>query len=123
MMLCWPSVRERNELTNDSRLVAQSPMPTKTALITGATGAIGPSVVRALDEAGYRIRTLSRSRPQSLPFPSNVELFTGDITNPATIERAFDGVNLVVHLAALLHVVRPSRELSASYERVNIEGT
>lgn len=95
----------------------------RTALITGATGALGPGIVRALYNAGYRIRTLSLRAPKPGLLPSDSEVFTGDITDPSTVEPAMHGVQLVVHLAALLHIVKPSLDLEKNYERTNMEGT
>jgi nucleoside-diphosphate-sugar epimerase len=98
-------------------------MSKKTALITGATGALGPGIAWALTNAGYRIRTLSRCEPKRGLLPSDCEEFAGDVTEPLTIEPAMKDVSLVVHLAALLHIVSPLPSLAAEYERVNVKGT
>jgi nucleoside-diphosphate-sugar epimerase len=98
-------------------------MSTKTALVIGATGVLGPEIAWALTSHGYRIRTLSRREPERGLLPSDAEVFTGDITEPATIDRTMTNVNLVVHLAALLHIVNPLPSQRADYERVNVGGT
>lgn len=92
-------------------------------LITGATGAIGPRVVHALDQAGLRIRTFSIDTPASGMFPQSVENLIGDVNDQVAVQSAIQGVATVVHMAALLHIVNPSPELCAKYERVNIGGT
>jgi UDP-glucose 4-epimerase len=92
-------------------------------LITGATGAVGPRVVHALDQAGFRIRTFSVDAPQSGMFPPNVEVLLGDVTDKAALQAAMPGVDAVVHLAALLHIVNPPPEMREKYERVNVGGT
>lgn len=92
-------------------------------LITGATGAVGPRLVEALCQAGWQVRVLVRQRPPSTLFPAQVELCLGDITDPAAVGDAMQGVEVVFHLAALLHITNPSRELQPLYERINVGGT
>lgn len=92
-------------------------------LVTGATGAIGPRVVQALHVAGYRIRTFSLDKPQPGWFPANIETITGDINDSLAIRSALQGVELVIHMAALLHIVGPSPALREKYERTNFRGT
>lgn len=90
------------------------------ALVTGATGVIGSTLVRALLAENWRVRTLSRSAlPQSLP----VEHVTGDLIDPEVVERAVSGVDCVFHLAALLHVENPSPDLEAAYHQINTQAT
>jgi nucleoside-diphosphate-sugar epimerase len=92
-------------------------------LITGATGAIGPQVVQAFQTAGYKVQILTRHTPKPGLLPANVDIHIGDITKQGTIDRAVQGCELVIHLAALLHIINPSPELHSEYERVNITGT
>jgi UDP-glucose 4-epimerase len=95
----------------------------KFVLVTGATGAIGPRVVHALYQAGYRIRTFSVDAPASGMFPANVEVVIGDVTNKAAVESAMRGVDAFVHMAALLHIFNPPPEMREKYEQVNVGGT
>ncbi len=92
-------------------------------LVTGATGAVGPRVVAALHDAGCRIRTLSIDSPPEGVWPDGVEARLGDITDPAAVQSAMQGVEGVIHMAALLHIVNPPPELRERYERINIGGT
>lgn len=92
-------------------------------LITGATGAIGPRVVSAMHHAGYRIRSFSVDEPPSGLFPTQIEVVVGDITDHKAVQSAMEGVDAIVHLAALLHIVNPPPELREKYEHVNIDGT
>ncbi len=96
---------------------------TQTVLVTGATGAVGPRVVHALDQAGFRIRSFSFDAPASGMFPKSVEVLIGDVTDQVAVQSAMQGVDAVVHMAALLHIVNPPPELREKYERVNIGGT
>ena len=92
-------------------------------LVTGATGAVGPRVVAALRDAEFRVRTLSIDSPPVGVWPDGVEARIGDITDPAAVESVMQGVDGVIHLAALLHVVNPPPELQQKYEQINIGGT
>jgi nucleoside-diphosphate-sugar epimerase len=92
-------------------------------LVTGATGAIGPNVVIALSEAGYMVRTLSIDSPTMGVWSDNVETCIGDITDVKAMQSAMEGIDSVVHLAALLHVVNPPAVLQDKYERINVGGT
>ncbi len=80
-------------------------------------------MIRFFVSDGWRVRTLSR-RPPAVGTPAaghpHVVADTGD--RPALLEAMRD-VTVVVHMAALLHVVDPSPELEAEYWRVNVEGT
>ncbi len=87
------------------------------------TGAIGPRVVHAMHQAGYRIRTFSVDAPESGMFPPHVDDITGDVTNKVDVESAMQGVDSVVHLAALLHIENPPPEMREKYERTNVGGT
>ncbi|WP_067178612.1 NAD-dependent epimerase/dehydratase family protein [Microtetraspora niveoalba] len=84
-------------------------------LITGAAGRIGACLRRGLPELGHRLRLTDR-----IPIEEHgVDQIVGDITDPATLAAAMEGVHAVVHLAG-----DPST--SASFESVlaaNIEGT
>jgi len=86
-------------------------------LVTGATGAIGPSVVRALHQTGYQVRTFSLDAPEAGLLPDAVDVRTGDVTDRSAVETAIYGCDFVVHLA------NPTSALPEKYERVNIGGT
>ncbi|MBC7811902.1 MAG: NAD-dependent epimerase/dehydratase family protein, partial [Burkholderiales bacterium] len=98
-------------------------IPRPTALVTGATGALGPALVEHLLAEGYAVRTLSRNLPCSKHLNPAIEFISGSITDADALDRALEGVDFVFHLAALLHVINPAAELAAEYTRVNVEGT
>jgi nucleoside-diphosphate-sugar epimerase len=91
-------------------------------LITGATGALGPGVVNALGST-FEIRTFSRHSPDVTLFRVPIAPFVGDIDDGDQLRRAAAGADVIVHLAALLHVVNPPTAARAEYERVNVRGT
>jgi UDP-glucose 4-epimerase len=92
-------------------------------LITGATGAVGPLVVKAFHDAGYTIRSLSIDPPPVGIWPDDVEVQIGDVTDMAAVEAAMVGVEVAIHLAALLHIMNPPPSLREKYERINVGGT
>ncbi|MEO3871109.1 NAD(P)H-binding protein [Nonomuraea sp. B12E4] len=63
-------------------------------LITGATGNVGRPLVSMLVEAGYTPRALTRN-PGSARLPEGVEAAAGDLTDPASLDAALDGVEAV----------------------------
>ena len=92
-------------------------------LVTGASGAVGPRVVEAFHAAECSVRTLSLDLPSNGLFPSGVETQVGDITNSEVVSHAVQGIDAVVHMAALLHVMDPEPSLQKEYERINVGGT
>jgi UDP-glucose 4-epimerase len=74
------------------------------ALVTGAAGFLGASVVHALLERGHEVRALVR--PASGPSPARwrgrAEVVRGDLRAPAALEGLFEGVDVLVHLAATM---------------------
>jgi UDP-glucose 4-epimerase len=79
--------------------------------------------VRAALSEGYRVRTLTRHTPGIDVLPAGVQVRTGDISDSDAVGRALEGVGVVIHLAALLHVVGPSDEIRTQYQRVNADAT
>jgi uncharacterized protein YbjT (DUF2867 family) len=69
-------------------------------LVTGGTGYVGPPVVARLQERGHEVRALVRSPGARLP--AGVEAAAGDVTDRASLERAAQGVDAIVHLVAVL---------------------
>jgi dihydroflavonol-4-reductase len=67
-------------------------------LVTGASGFLGWHVARALVEKGHTVRALVR--PGSRVDALDVEAITGDLRDPASLERAVAGCGLVFHVAA-----------------------
>ena len=92
-------------------------------LVTGATGMVGPRVVEAFVAAGFQVRTFSRDSMEEGPVPAGVDVWMGNVTDAAAIRSAVVGVDVVVHLAALLHLPDPPLDLRGEYARVNVEGT
>src|SRR5437879_3689439 len=84
-----------------------------TALVTGAAGTIGTRLLATLRDAGWRTRALVHTRPVR----GADESVVGDLRDAASLQRVCDGIDGVVHLAAVTHSRDPS-----GYE-VNSAGT
>lgn len=92
-------------------------MPSPLILVTGATGYIASRLIPRLLEQGYRVRALAR-HPEKLHarrWSSQVEIFKGDVTEPATLPPALDGVHTAYYL---IH----NMSLGRGYTRREIEG-
>jgi len=63
-------------------------------LVIGATGRIGRQVVAQLLDAGVPVRALTR-RPEAAGLPAAVEVVAGDLTVPASLDVALQGVGAV----------------------------
>jgi len=94
-------------------------------LVTGGTGYVGSHAVAALASAGHRVRVLARS-PERLPAAlgplgvGGVQAATGDVTEPAAVQRALRGCDAVVHAASVFSLdARRAGEVTA----VNVRGT
>jgi nucleoside-diphosphate-sugar epimerase len=96
---------------------------TECALVTGATGAVGPALIRALCNNGWRVKAIARNVPPPGLLPENVEFIAGDIAQSQCMESAMDGVTVVFHLAAIVHLFNPPANLVDEYERINVAGT
>ena len=89
-----------------------------TVLVTGGTGFVGPYVVHALRARETPVRALVRRPAGATRLTAwGVELATGDVTDPASLRAACEGVDTVVHLVAII------RGRPADFERVMTEGT
>lgn len=95
----------------------------KTALVTGATGVIGPVLTRCLLREGYRVRALLRREPKNGLFPEEAEIILGDLANIRAVDEAAASTDVIFHLAAKLHLDHPGREHEKEYTEVNVEGT
>lgn len=73
--------------------------PTQSVLVTGGGGFLGGAVVRMLLDRGDRVKTFSRQTYPRLE-ALGVEQIRGDIADPAAVNQAVRGVDLVIHTAA-----------------------
>ncbi len=70
-------------------------------LVTGAAGFLGSHVTRQLVARGDRVRVLMRPASSNRAISDlSLEYVTGDLRDPASLERAMKGVERVFHVAA-----------------------
>ena len=92
-------------------------------LVTGGAGFIGSHLVHALVAEGHAVRVLDDlSNGHRDNLPQQVELAEADVTDPAAVECALDGVDGCFHLAAIASVARSHREWLRTHQ-VNLTGT
>ncbi|MGD9525413.1 SDR family oxidoreductase [Pseudonocardia sp.] len=68
---------------------------TRTVLVTGATGRVGRGVVDRLLDAGVPVRALTRRPEAATTLPADVEVVTGDLTVPESLDAAIRGAGVV----------------------------
>jgi UDP-glucose 4-epimerase len=96
-------------------------------LVTGGAGFIGSHLVERLIERGESVRVmddLSTGKAENLAhLPSNrIEFIQGDVADPASVEKAVRGIEVVFHHAALASVPR-SIELPLETHTACVTGT
>ena len=108
-------------MNNDSRLPA--------VLVTGGCGFIGANLARHLSGKGYRIKVLdnlSAGNKENLLAAGcrlpTADLVVGDIRDRAVVEKAMNGIDAVVHLAAHTSVVESLDNPEENWD-INVNGT
>ena len=64
-------------------------------LVTGATGRVGRAVVDQLVDAGIPVRALTHRSEAAATLPASVEVVTGDLTVPESLDTGLRGVSAV----------------------------
>jgi len=96
-------------------------------LVTGGAGYVGSTLMRDALIAGYRVRCLDlliyggKSIVGLLNNP-NFELIKGDVRNKDDVEKALDGVDVIVHLAGIVGDL-PCQAAPKSAYQINFHGT
>ena len=90
-------------------------MSERTLALTGATGFVGATLLKAALASGYKVRALTR-RPQ--PAIAGVDWVEGALDRPESLALLMQGADAVVHVAGVVNAPNPS-----GFERGNIQGT
>lgn len=95
-------------------------------LVTGGAGFIGSNLVEALVKRGERVRVLDNlstgKRANIRPFLEMIEWVEGDIRDSKICQKAMNGIEVVLHQAALPSVPRSIADPVLTNE-VNVTGT
>jgi UDP-glucose 4-epimerase len=94
-------------------------------LVTGGAGFIGSHLVEKLLLAGDRVRVLddlSTGKRENLPHHNALEFVEGDIRDAGLVSRCMEGMDAVVHLAAVASV-QASIDDPIRTHQVNFDGT
>jgi nucleoside-diphosphate-sugar epimerase len=94
-------------------------------LITGGAGRLGVTVCKAFLNNGFGVRVYDlnndRNRKSVKEIGRKAEIVWGDITQPDSVQRALEGVDVVVHMAGILPPLTDEKPELA--RMVNVEGT
>jgi len=96
-----------------------------TYLVTGGAGFIGSHLTEELVRRGHKVRVadnLSTGNRRNLAHIAGVEFVEGDLSDMAVATRATEGVDYVLHQAAIPSVPRSVKDPIAS-NRANIDAT
>ncbi len=102
----------------------------KTVLITGAAGLIGKALTKMLLESGYSVKCFDLNEQfdrnseyfKDLPNRDRMSIFCGSVLDVNSLRKAIDGCDVVVHLAAMLGVMKTEKDKLGCIN-VNIAGT
>jgi len=90
-------------------------------VVTGAAGHLGNVLARELLARGEKVRALILPGEDTTSLDGlEIERVEGNILDPASLERAFQGADVVYHMAALV-AITPGKE--QVLQKVNVEGT
>lgn len=97
-------------------------MNVSTALVTGANGFIGRALTRELLNSGYKVKALTRRPCQ---FDVGVEnIVIPDLMSAPHLAPVLKGVDVVIHLAARVHVMQESdQDALSAYRAINVDAT
>lgn len=95
----------------------------KTVLVTGATGFVGPYLVRELLKKEAKVTVLIKDYVDNLAgLEDNITMINGDIVEQGSLKNAVDSVNIVFHLAAVSNVNYAIAHTRETFE-INATGT
>jgi uncharacterized protein YbjT (DUF2867 family) len=87
-------------------------------LVTGGTGFVGPTIVHRLRAEDRPVRCLVREPERAHALAAwGCELAQGDVTDAASVRRAAEGCEVIVHLVAILQG-KPE-----DFDRIMVQGT
>jgi nucleoside-diphosphate-sugar epimerase len=91
----------------------------RTYLVTGGAGFLGINIVRHLLARGHKVVSLDIA-DFAYPERSRITEIRGDIRDAATVIRAMEGIDIVIHTAAALPLYSPADIYSTDIDGVRI---
>jgi dihydroflavonol-4-reductase len=88
------------------------------AAVTGASGHLGANLVRTLIDKNWQVRAIVHRNTRALE-GLHVEGVPGDVLDEDSLRKAFNGADVVFHLAARISILKSERK---EVEAVNITG-
>ena len=89
-----------------------------TVVVTGASGHVGANLVRELLDRGDRVRVLIHRNSAALE-DLDVEAVPGSVLDPSSLRTAFEGAEIVYHLAAVISI---AGDPNGTVRAVNADG-
>lgn len=87
------------------------------ALVAGATGQTGKRIVKRLLEDGIEVRALVRDRSKAaVEFPGEVEIVVGDVLEPASLDAALAGCEVLLSATGAAPSFDPTGPYKVDYE-------
>jgi len=92
----------------------------KGILVSGGTGVMGSRLVHALVKSGWKVRVLTLPNDPLVSRLKGIDcgIFYGDIQDAHSLKGAFNGIDAVYHLAAIIIAQDP-----ALFTKINTNGT
>jgi 3beta-hydroxy-delta5-steroid dehydrogenase/steroid delta-isomerase len=94
-------------------------------LVTGGSGFVGTNLVTELLDRGHEVRSFDLA-PSPLPPSDRLQIVVGDITDAADVTRAVEGIDTVIHTAAVIDLMGGGSVTDEYRERsfsINVGGT
>ena len=92
-------------------------MEKKTLLVTGSSGFIGSHVTKEALKRGYSVKGLDLKENDN----AAIEFVKGDIRDKSAVSKAIEGVDFVIHLAAVTSVVEFEKDPVGCFD-TNVNG-
>lgn len=109
-------------LNLDLRIIASfmNISETDLILVTGATGLVGSHVVEQAMKLGYPVRAMVRTIDEDDCLANwGAQKVVASLEDPVSLQKAVEGVTIVVHCAAMVGDWGPTQQ----YRAVNVDGT
>jgi 2-alkyl-3-oxoalkanoate reductase len=100
--LLEPACVEPDRLRHEEIEARYAPLPAVDALVTGAAGFLGRSVVKALRARGQSVRVLLRKPIPAYAGDSGIQVVIGDLGDPRSVDHAVAGADVVYHVGAAM---------------------